>query len=182
MKKRETSEFSWGKLLSVMPQPQTGQSDLILESLPSCFFLLQTPPRNFQLGNLKRTDQVIFFCETSTLFPSTERTHPTTLQATYTQEATITGKSHLLLIAGMKKLLNVSAAKRNLKHVPKLAHLKITMGLDFFPYRMEDRIKKHCLPLQAENLKCCLTGIQNSCVTSKFTPVTPVQEKCNCHG
>lgn len=73
------------------------------------------------------------------------------MQVTYTQGATtlatITRKSHLLLITGMKRLLNIIPARRNCKHGAKLAHIKTTMGLDIFPYRMEDRIKKHCLPL-----------------------------------
>lgn len=50
--------------------------------------------------------QVNLFCELSALFSSTEITLPTTMQATYTQVATIlatiTGKSHLLTV-GMKK-------------------------------------------------------------------------------
>lgn len=57
------------------------------------------------------------------------------MQATYTQGATtlatITRKLHFLLMA-WKNLLNVSAARRNLKRGPKLAHLKTAMGLDFF--------------------------------------------------
>lgn len=183
---RETFKCSWGKLFCWVSCLNCKWDNLINPQVTSIVFLpFANTTKEFPVVKFKNNRPG--YLVLSTLFPSAKRTLPTTMQAIYTEEATtlatITGKSHLL-IAGMKRWINVSAARRNLKHGPKLAHLKTTMSFDFSSYRMEDRIKKHCLPLQEGSLKCCLTArlVQNSCVCCKFMPFTPVQEKCNCRG